>query len=99
MKMRRLSTILVVCGAVIAAAAIAAQGPANAPSEKALIDELVLANRMLVSQEVGFLDALGHVSVRSRTNPNHFYISRYIAPGLVTADHILESYLRGQPAL
>jgi ribulose-5-phosphate 4-epimerase/fuculose-1-phosphate aldolase len=48
--------------------------------------KLVLANRMLSSPELGVLDAFGHVSVRSRTNPNHFYISRYVAPNCDGAD-------------
>ena len=60
--------VLAICGAVLALATTAAQAPSTT-SEKALVDELVLANRMLASQEIGFLDALGHVSVRSRTNP------------------------------
>jgi len=88
-----LRPVLAICGAVLALTTTAAQVAPNALPEKPLIDELVLANRMLTSQEVGFLDALGHVSVRSRTNPNHFYISRYIAPGLVTAADVIENDL------
>jgi ribulose-5-phosphate 4-epimerase/fuculose-1-phosphate aldolase len=84
--------LLGIVGVVLALSTAAAQGPSTS-SEKALIDELVLANRMLASQEIGFLDALGHVSVRSRTNPNRFYISRFIAPGLVTAADIVENDL------
>jgi ribulose-5-phosphate 4-epimerase/fuculose-1-phosphate aldolase len=93
--MHAMRTMLVLCGCVIALAITSAQAPPKPSPEKALIDELVLANRML-AQEVGFLDALGHVSVRSRTNPNHFYISRYIAPGLVTAADIIENDLDGK---
>lgn len=61
--------------------------------EQALIDDLVLANRMLASEELGFVDAYGHISVRSRLNPNHYFISRYISPGLVTADDVIENDL------
>ncbi len=93
MKMRTLRIALAICGTVVALATTAAQVPPKSPTEKALVDELVLANRMLASQEIGFLDALGHVSVRSRTNPNRFYISRYIAPGLVTAADVIENDL------
>jgi ribulose-5-phosphate 4-epimerase/fuculose-1-phosphate aldolase len=85
MKMRTLLTIL-----FIGAPAVASQ---NFQSERALIDDLVLANRALASQELGVLDAFGHVSVRSRTNANRFYISRYVAPGIVTAADIIENDL------
>jgi ribulose-5-phosphate 4-epimerase/fuculose-1-phosphate aldolase len=74
-----------------------AQTPSPLRSEQALIDDLVLANRMLASQELGFLDAYGHVSVRSRNNPNHFFISRYVSPGIVTAGDIIENDLDSKP--
>ena len=48
-------------------------------------------------EELGVLDAFGHVSVRSKTNPNHFYISRYVAPGIVTATDIIENDLDSKP--
>jgi ribulose-5-phosphate 4-epimerase/fuculose-1-phosphate aldolase len=50
--------------------------------------DLVLANRILVNQ--GVLDAFGHVSVRSATDQNRYYISRSLAPALVSADDIME---------
>lgn len=74
-----------------------AQAPAPSGPEGALIDDLVLANRMLASQELGFVDAYGHVSVRSRTNSNHFFISRYVSPGIVTAGDIIENGLDSKP--
>ena len=36
------------------------------------------------------LDGFGHVSVRSDKNPDHFLMSRSMAPGLVTANDIME---------
>ena len=81
--------------ALVALFAVAQAPPA--PPEKALIDDLVLANRMLASEELGVLDAFGHVSVRSRTNPNRFYIARYVAPGIVTAADIIENDLDSKP--
>jgi ribulose-5-phosphate 4-epimerase/fuculose-1-phosphate aldolase len=95
MKMGLLRATLAICGAAVALATTSAQVPPKSPSEQALLDELVLANRTLASPELGVLDALGHVSVRSRTNPTHFYISRYIAPGLVTAADVIENDLDG----
>ncbi len=65
--------------------------------EQTLIDDLVLANRMVASQELGFVDAYGHVSVRSRNNPGHYYISRYVSPGIVTADDVIENDLDNKP--
>ena len=52
---------------------------------------------MLASQPLSVLDAFGHVSVRSRTNPNRFYISRYVAPGIVTAADIIQNDLDSKP--
>jgi ribulose-5-phosphate 4-epimerase/fuculose-1-phosphate aldolase len=70
--------------------------PAQAPAGNGtLLDDLVVANRILANENI--LDGLGHVSVRSLTNPNHFFQSRDLAPGLVTAADILEYDLDGSP--
>jgi ribulose-5-phosphate 4-epimerase/fuculose-1-phosphate aldolase len=61
---------------------------ADAQDDSALIDELVLANHILSKN--GVLDAYGHVSVRSRRNPNHFYLARHLAANVVTRADILE---------
>ena len=53
-----------------------------------LIEDLVAANRILAMH--GVLDAYGHVSVRSDANPAHFYMSRSLAPYLVTASDVME---------
>jgi len=63
------------------------------PADKATIDDLVYANRILASSELGILDVWGHVSARSLTNPNHYFISRYVSPGVVTAADIIENDL------
>ena len=86
---------LIVCG--LSATVLLAQTPTASRPEQALIDDLVLANRMLASQELAFLDAYGHVSVRSRNNPSHFFISRYVSPGIVTANDIIENDLDSKP--
>ena len=70
---------------------------AQTPPERALIDDLVLANRVLASRDIGVLDGFGHVSVRSLTNPNRFYISRYVSPGIVTAADIIQNDLDSKP--
>lgn len=75
----------------------AAQSPASSRPEKALIDDFVLANRMLTSEEISFLDAFGTVSVRSRSAPTHFYMAHSASPGLVTVNDIIEMDLDGKP--
>jgi len=59
----------------------------------ALLDDLVVGSRILA--EFGVVDAFGHVSARHPTNPNHFLMSRSLAPALVTADDIMEFDLDG----
>jgi ribulose-5-phosphate 4-epimerase/fuculose-1-phosphate aldolase len=53
-----------------------------------LMMDLVAANRILAME--GVVDAYGHVSVRSDRNPAHFYMSRSLAPPLVTVADIME---------
>jgi len=63
--------------------------PQDAPQTKeTLLADLVTANHIL--QDQGVVDGYGHVSVRNPTNPNHFYISRWLAPDLVTPSDIVE---------
>lgn len=75
-----------------AASSAPAATPEPAPQEKqdkdALLKDLVTANHIL--QDQGIVDGYGHVSVRNPDNPNHFYISRWLAPDLVTVNDILE---------
>src|SRR5207237_5010640 len=65
--------------------------PANPNSDKAIIDDLVFANRILAQPELGVLTAFGHISARSRTNPNHYFISTDKSPGSgTTAPDLIE---------
>jgi len=68
------------------------QAPAGNPT---LLDDLVVANRILANENI--LDGLGHVSVRSLQRPDHFFLSRDLAPGLVTAADLVEYDLEGNP--
>jgi ribulose-5-phosphate 4-epimerase/fuculose-1-phosphate aldolase len=79
--------------------AIAATLPSRAaaqsnPDLKALIDDLVAANRILYRQ--GVVDGFGHVSVRHPARPDRFLISAAKAPGRVTAEDIMEFDLDGK---
>ncbi len=72
---------------------------APADPDQAVIEDVVIANRLLASSELGVLtpDGLAHVSARSRTNPNHFFIAHDVAPGMVTAADIVEDDLDAKP--
>src|SRR5712672_2008505 len=72
-----------------------AQTPAAPPSasDAAVTEDIVIGSRVLA--EFGVLDGFGHVSARDPSNPNHFLMSRSLAPALVTADDIMEFDLDG----
>ena len=60
-----------------------------------LLKDLVIANRILAREDV--VDAYGHVSVRHPDKPEHFFLSRSLAPDLIETDDIVELGLDGQP--
>jgi ribulose-5-phosphate 4-epimerase/fuculose-1-phosphate aldolase len=86
-------------GAVVAFALLgglvqaAAQTPAVPVADAGLIEDIVIGSRVLA--DFGVLDGFGHVSARDPKNPNHFLMSRSLAPALVTADDIMEFDLDG----
>ena len=61
----------------------------------AVIDDLVIGNRMLYVQDV--VDSYGHISARDPHHPDRFLMSRARAPGLVVASDIMEFGLDGEP--
>jgi len=66
-----------------------------AAADRALIDKLVLANRILYRQ--GVVDGFGHVSVRHDRSADHFLLARNMAPGLVRREDIVTFDLDGAP--
>lgn len=66
--------------------------PAASP---ALVEELVVGNRILFHEKV--VDAFGHISVRHDEDPTKFLLSRHRAPGLVAAEDILIHDFDGNP--
>ena len=70
-------------------------GPVAAQPDPKLIEDLVVANRVLA--DLGVLDGFGHVSVRHDKDPNRFLMSRSMAPALVKAEDILEYDLDSKP--
>ncbi len=90
--------LAVVITAVLAGRAeTSAQTSAAAPLnvDAALLEDIVVGSRILA--DFGVLDGFGHISARHPTNPNHFLMSRSLAPALVTADDIMEFDLDGNP--
>jgi len=76
--------------------AAAQEAPSSAgPAPAALIEDLVIANRILSDR--GILDAFGHISVRHPENPTRYLMARAIAPGTVTAADIMEFDLDSNP--
>src|SRR5271166_681783 len=64
------------------------------PVDRAVLEDLAAANRILVDQ--GVFDAAGHVSLRHPGHPGRFLMSQALAPALVTADDIMEFDLDGE---
>jgi len=60
-----------------------------------IIKDLVIANRILAKEDV--VDAYGPVSIRNPDNRKSFFISRSLAPELITKDDIVELDMSGQP--
>jgi len=69
----------------------------TSPARKQLTEDLVLANHILASTEVGFLNAYGHVSVRDPADPQHYFMARYVSAGIVKASDIIEYDLDSNP--
>lgn len=64
-------------------------------SLKELMLDVVAANRILA--EHGVIDGYGHVSVRSPERSDRYFISRSLAPELVTPDDLMEFDLDSNP--
>ncbi|MBV9859088.1 MAG: class II aldolase/adducin family protein [Alphaproteobacteria bacterium] len=82
----RLRWLLLLATLLLGAGPSLAQS-AGAP-DQGLVDDLVAANRILYDQAI--VDGFGHVSVRHDKDPSHFLLARSMAPGLVTAEDIME---------
>jgi ribulose-5-phosphate 4-epimerase/fuculose-1-phosphate aldolase len=90
-------SVLVVVALLAGRLEVSAQAPSAAPPgvDPALLEDIAVGSRVLA--DFGVLDGFGHVSARHPTNPNHFLMSRSLAPALVTADDIMEFDLDGNP--
>ena len=69
---------------------------ADARPSKELLDDLVLANKILF--RLNIVDAFGHVSVRDTRDPeNRYLMARHLPPGMVTAADIVTFDLDSNP--
>jgi len=62
---------------------------------RALLTDLVIANRVLAHEEV--LDGFGHVSVRHPDDPQRYFLPRSRSLELVAFDDLIEFRLDGEP--
>jgi len=83
-----LGAFLLVGAAAALEYAEAASSRVKEMTDQVQIDDLVAANRILYDQ--GVVDGFGHVSARHEEDATRFLLSRSMAPGLVTADDIME---------
>lgn len=60
-----------------------------------VLADLAAAARILAAQ--GVVDGFGHVSLRHPSDPNRYFMSKSIAPALVTPDDIIEYDLDSNP--
>jgi HCOMODA/2-hydroxy-3-carboxy-muconic semialdehyde decarboxylase len=89
-----MQTKTIVAVAVVASATVLAQ---DAPRrEQALLEELALGNRILARQ-LDILDIQGHLTARSRTNPDRYYIARFVSPGGASVGDFVENTLESVP--
>jgi ribulose-5-phosphate 4-epimerase/fuculose-1-phosphate aldolase len=80
--------LALLCGAAAAQPSqpLRPSGPPDSDAQRKA--DLVLASRILVNE--GVLDSFGHVTVRSLTNPDRYFMPRAMPPALVTGQDIVE---------
>lgn len=64
------------------------------PDLKAVIEDLIAANRILAAE--GVVDSFGHVSVRHPERPDRFLIARNRSPEIVEPEDIMEMGFDGE---
>jgi ribulose-5-phosphate 4-epimerase/fuculose-1-phosphate aldolase len=98
MRLSVLGHVKILC--LLAAAAVLinpgrASTQVRALDRRALVDDIVTANRILANE--GVLDGYGHVSVRNPANATRYLLAAAKAPALVTAADIIEYGLDSTP--
>jgi len=72
-----------------------AQTSSGGDSNEARIEDLITASHILANE--GVLDSFGHATVRSATDPGHFFMPRAMPPALVSRADIVELDLDCKP--
>jgi ribulose-5-phosphate 4-epimerase/fuculose-1-phosphate aldolase len=62
---------------------------------ESVLDDLVLANRVLANE--GVIDAFGHISVRHPRRPDRYFLARSRSPELVERGDVMEFELDNRP--
>jgi ribulose-5-phosphate 4-epimerase/fuculose-1-phosphate aldolase len=86
MEMRTFALLAV--GFCLAGLPVLAQPRSAGTPDPKLIEDLVVANRVLA--DLGVVDGFGHISVRHDKDSSRYLMSRSMAPALVKAEDILE---------
>ncbi len=96
-RLTSLGIVVAVAALLVGRGEMSAQTPsASLPSvDPALLEDIAVGSRILA--DFGVLDGFGHVSARNPADPNHFLMSRSLAPALVTPADIMEFDLDGNP--
>ncbi len=94
---RTLSAAIGVAALGLAAGCVVAHAQTSAAtdSNEARIEDLVTASHILANE--GIMDSFGHGTVRSATDPSHFFMPRAMPPALVTRADIVELDLDCKP--
>src|SRR5258708_5032565 len=79
----------------VAQAQTNAQIGAAMDSNAARIEDLITASHILANE--GILDSFGHATVRSASDPSHFFMPRAMPPALVSRADIVELDLDCKP--
>jgi HCOMODA/2-hydroxy-3-carboxy-muconic semialdehyde decarboxylase len=94
-------TLLLAMSAITALAAPSRAQAPQAPqaqaadTNEARIEDLITASHILANE--GILDSFGHATVRSVTDPTHFFMPRAMPPALVSRADIVELDLDCKP--
>src|SRR5580704_4109175 len=97
MAMRSIGLKLVVVIMSVAAMTVQSksQAPQSGDTDEARIEDLITASHILANE--GVLDSFGHVTVRSASDPSHFFMPRAMPPALVSRADIVEVDLDCKP--
>ena len=99
--MAKSSICLKLAVAMVAMAAMTLESRSQAPqggdTDEARIEDLITASHILANE--GVLDSFGHVTVRSASDPSHFFMPRAMPPALVSRADIVELGLDCKPLM